>query len=168
MPRIGGRSGPPAKQADRLSRCIAALLQNPEAACIGGSELCCAGGGCGSDPADQIVGALAAFVSHSDAARRRFVAAGGLEAVHILASRPLKSASSGAAGPGPGSATYTTGSDWDEGEEPSGTSDAVRAMGALAILQSMTASQEGQNLVLQRRPELLQVVSQAMHACSHR
>eukprot|EP00955_Chlamydomonas_euryale_P083916 363901-Chlamydomonas_euryale.AAC.16 len=163
MPRVANR-GAKAPPKDRLDRCLEALLQSPDAACLDGGEMCC--GGC--DDGSQLVAGLAAFVSHSAPAARRFVARGGLEAIESLVRKPLRGGES-QAGPGPGSTTYQDApDDDDDGDDGWGRlSDVSRAMGALAILQALTESPHGQNLVLQRRPELLQMVSLPQFAALH-
>ncbi|KAG1658711.1 hypothetical protein FOA52_005289 [Chlamydomonas sp. UWO 241] len=155
MPRVGGgrAAAKTTTSKDKLDRCLEALLSAPDAACLGGGEMCC--GGCGDG--SELVAGVCAFVSANPAAARRFVARGGLEVVSTLVCKPLRSSSS-QAGPGPGSTTYWGGDEEDAwGGE---SSDASRCMGALAILQALTGSKDGQNLVLQRRPELLQAVCQ--------
>jgi len=74
------------------------------------------------------VESLSAFLLHGDAARRAFVAKGGLESLHVLVSKALGSAglenSAGPgrdqAGPGPGSDTYQEAYGYGEGELSSG------------------------------------------------
>ncbi len=62
-----------------LRQCLNALVTDPEAACMGGDDLCCSG--CGGN--SQLVDSLCAFCLHSNAARRCFVAHGGLEALQL-------------------------------------------------------------------------------------
>jgi hypothetical protein len=168
MPRVG--KARPQQPKDRLDRCLTALLQTPDAACVGGGEMCC-GAACDSAGA-ELVEALAAFVSHSDAAKRAFVARGGLEGVYALVAKPLRqggAASRAYGGAPPGSSQWDP--DWADEDWGGTASDDIRAMGALAILQRLTASPEGQYMVLQRRPELLRAVRgprfRRMHACMH-
>ncbi|GAX83723.1 hypothetical protein CEUSTIGMA_g11148.t1 [Chlamydomonas eustigma] len=150
MPRVAVKTNR-ASQKDRLDRCIDALLQNPDAACVGGSELCC--GGCGSG--GELVEGLAAFVSHSSAAKRAFISKGGLEAIYVLISKAVP-VDDNEAGPGPGSRTQEADEFGYKADASAG--DEVRALGALVLLQCLTDSPEGQSLILQGRAELLHAV----------
>lgn len=78
MPRVGGRKGGLSDQA-KLRKCLDALIADPEAACLGGNEFCCAGCGGNSD----LVDSLCAFNLHSDAARQYFAQNGGIEALAL-------------------------------------------------------------------------------------
>lgn len=128
--------------------------------------MACCEGGCGTG--GELVEGLASFVSHSDAARRRFVARGGLELVQALVLRAQRSsttfsADGEGAGPGPGSSTYSQGlhdmEDADDDDQFMASSNETQALGALVILQSLTMSTEGQRMLLQRQPQLLHLVS---------
>ncbi len=84
MPRVSSTRAK--ASGDKLSRCLEALVQNPDAACVGGGELCCSGGGC-SGGGSELVSSVAAFLSHGDAAKRAFVRSGGLEVIQIILSK---------------------------------------------------------------------------------
>ncbi|KAL6755546.1 hypothetical protein V8C86DRAFT_206507 [Haematococcus lacustris] len=84
MPRVGrgNAAKAAATPAGKLKRCLEALVQDPEAACLGGNEFCCSGCGGNSDMVDS----LCTFVLHSDAARQFFAENGGPGAL-LLAGR---------------------------------------------------------------------------------
>lgn len=58
-PSRGGASAGP-KPANKFKQCIEALVRDPEAACLGGNDFCCAGCGGNSD----LVDSLCAFCLH--------------------------------------------------------------------------------------------------------
>ena len=76
MPKISKKEPETARSKDKLDMILNALLTSPEAACVVGD-----GCGCGAY-GGELIEAMSAFLSHSDAARKLFVAKGGLHVSH--------------------------------------------------------------------------------------
>eukprot|EP00798_Chlamydomonas_sp_ICE-L_P025366 gene25366-11028_t len=137
MPRLKARKERAPDPRDKLSKFISALLDDPDATCIGGSDMCCSGCSGGQ----ELVETLAGFISQNDAARRLFVAMGGLEALLILIGRVL-------------------GEDADYSGYLTPSKVETQAMGALVLLQCFCASPGGQTLLIAHKPALVHMVCQ--------